>query len=157
LNDFKTGRSPLLIATDIASRGIDVDEITHVVNFDMPEVPETYIHRIGRTARAGASGVALSFCDREEINDLRSIERLIGIRLEVIEGEPDLVFEAPASKPEPRRQRAVVSPAADVSRHAQGRSRSGHARQSFASGRDGRRSSRGRNGGRPRRTRSTGR
>ncbi len=66
LAQFKSKAPPVLVATDIASRGIDVDEISHVVNFDMPDVPETYVHRIGRTARAGASGIALSFCDHEE-------------------------------------------------------------------------------------------
>jgi len=66
-----------LIATDIAARGIDVDGISHVVNFDLPNVPETYVHRIGRTARAGAAGVAISLCDRDEAAYLRDIEKLI--------------------------------------------------------------------------------
>ena len=67
----------MLVATDIAARGIDVDGVTHVVNFDLPNVPESYVHRIGRTARAGAAGMALSFCDAEERAYLRDIERLI--------------------------------------------------------------------------------
>ncbi|MFG0328489.1 MAG: DEAD/DEAH box helicase [Phycisphaerales bacterium] len=95
LQKFKSGRTPVLVATDIASRGIDVDEITHVVNFDLPNVPETYVHRIGRTARGGASGIAISFCDHEEIGDLRAIERLINRRLEVCDSEGDLTFKAP--------------------------------------------------------------
>jgi len=66
-----------LVATDIAARGIDVDGISHVVNFDLPNVPETYVHRIGRTARAGAAGVAISLCDAEEAAYLRDIEKLI--------------------------------------------------------------------------------
>ena len=66
-----------LIATDIAARGIDVDGISHVINFDLPNIPETYVHRIGRTARAGADGIAISFCDYEEAPFLRDIERLI--------------------------------------------------------------------------------
>jgi ATP-dependent RNA helicase RhlE len=86
LTGFKNGRTPVLVATDIASRGIDVDEITHVINFDIPNEAETYVHRIGRTARAGSSGVALSFCDGEERKDLRAIERLIDRSLEVAGG-----------------------------------------------------------------------
>jgi superfamily II DNA/RNA helicase len=70
-----------LIATDIAARGIDVDGVSHVVNYDLPNIPESYIHRIGRTARAGAEGVAISFCDNEERAYLRDIERLIRITI----------------------------------------------------------------------------
>ena len=77
LEGFRSGRVRVLVATDIASRGIDVDGITHVINYDLPNEPEVYIHRIGRTARAGASGRAISFCDREERGYLRDIERLI--------------------------------------------------------------------------------
>jgi len=92
---FKTGATQVLVATDIASRGIDVDEITHVVNFDMPIDPETYVHRIGRTARAGASGIALSFCDYDEIGIYRAIERRTKIKIEIGQGNTDLTFEAP--------------------------------------------------------------
>jgi len=77
LEDFRDARSRILVATDIAARGIDVDGITHVVNFDLPNEPESYVHRIGRTARAGASGIAISFCDPSERKYLRDIERLI--------------------------------------------------------------------------------
>ncbi|MDX2263891.1 MAG: DEAD/DEAH box helicase [Hyphomicrobiales bacterium] len=73
---FRSGAAPILIATDIAARGIDVDGVTHVINFDLPNVPEQYVHRIGRTARAGAEGVAVSFCDNEERAYLRDIEKL---------------------------------------------------------------------------------
>ena len=76
LNSFRSGRAPVLIATDIAARGIDVDGITHVVNFDLPHIPESYVHRIGRTARAGADGIAVAFCDREERALLRDIEKV---------------------------------------------------------------------------------
>jgi ATP-dependent RNA helicase RhlE len=76
LDNFKTGRLKVLIATDIAARGIDVDGITHVINFDLPNIPESYVHRIGRTARAGAAGIAISLCSREERGYLRDIERL---------------------------------------------------------------------------------
>ena len=74
---FRAGTTRVLVATDIAARGIDVDDVTHVINFDLPNVPESYVHRIGRTARAGASGVAISLCGPEERPFLRSIEKLI--------------------------------------------------------------------------------
>src|SRR5690242_1188547 len=74
LEHFKAGKTRVLVATDIAARGIDIDDITHVVNFDLPEVPETYVHRIGRTARAGATGFAMSFCDNDERELLQQIE-----------------------------------------------------------------------------------
>jgi ATP-dependent RNA helicase RhlE len=77
LASFKSGQARVLIATDIAARGIDIDAVTHVVNFDLPNIPEAYVHRIGRTARAGAAGVAISFCDAEEKVLLRDIEKLI--------------------------------------------------------------------------------
>jgi ATP-dependent RNA helicase RhlE len=77
LADFRNGRLRTLIATDIAARGIDVDGVSHVFNYDLPNIPESYVHRIGRTARAGAEGVAISFCDHEERAFLRDIERLI--------------------------------------------------------------------------------
>jgi ATP-dependent RNA helicase RhlE len=77
LADFRQGQLKTLVATDIAARGIDVDGISHVVNFDLPNIPETYVHRIGRTARAGAAGVAISLCDAEEVSYLRGIEKLI--------------------------------------------------------------------------------
>jgi ATP-dependent RNA helicase RhlE len=86
LDNFKSGDLRVLVATDIAARGIDVDGVSHVINFDLPNVPETYVHRIGRTARAGAAGIALSFCDHEEQVFLRDIERLIGHGLTRVEG-----------------------------------------------------------------------
>jgi ATP-dependent RNA helicase RhlE len=85
LINFKTGKSKVLVATDIAARGIDVDALEHVINFDLPDVPETYVHRIGRTGRAGASGVAISFCDgREEMSNLKSINKLIGLKIPAV-------------------------------------------------------------------------
>ena len=77
LGNFRSNKIPVLVATDIASRGIDVDGITHVVNYDITDEPETYIHRIGRTARAGAKGAAISFCAPDEVTDLKAVERLI--------------------------------------------------------------------------------
>jgi ATP-dependent RNA helicase RhlE len=84
LGAFRNGETPVLVATDIAARGIDVDGVTHVINFDLPNVPESYVHRIGRTARAGKAGVAISFCDAEERAHLRGIEKLIRTRLPVV-------------------------------------------------------------------------
>ncbi len=77
----------MLVATDIAARGIDVDGVTHVINFDLPNVPESYVHRIGRTARAGNAGVAISLCDASERGCLRDIEKLIRGRLPVMPPE----------------------------------------------------------------------
>jgi ATP-dependent RNA helicase RhlE len=88
LSNFKAGTTRVLVATDIAARGIDVDDITHVINFDLPHEPETYVHRIGRTARAGASGIAYSFCDAEERPLLRDIERLIRLKVPVVNEHP---------------------------------------------------------------------
>jgi ATP-dependent RNA helicase RhlE len=88
LAGFKAGKTRVLVATDIAARGIDIDDVTHVVNFDVPEVPETYVHRIGRTARAGASGMAITFCDADERPDLYAIEKLTRQPIAVVEGHP---------------------------------------------------------------------
>ena len=88
LGNFKSGKTPVLIASDIASRGIDIEDISHVVNFDLSNEPETYVHRIGRTARAGASGVAISFCDNDERPYLAAIERLIKDKLVVKTDHP---------------------------------------------------------------------
>ena len=88
LEGFKAGRTRVLVATDIAARGIDVDEVSHVINFDLPNEPESYVHRIGRTARAGAAGVALSFCDAEEREYLRDIEKLTRQQIAVVAEHP---------------------------------------------------------------------
>ena len=88
LESFRSGRVRVLVATDIAARGIDIDGITHVINFDLPNVPESYVHRIGRTARAGAEGIALSFCSAEERALLRDIEKLTRRKLAVVEDHP---------------------------------------------------------------------
>ena len=91
LEQFRTGRARVLVATDIAARGIDVTGISHVINFDLPAQPEDYVHRIGRTARAGASGVAISFCDPAQQGALRTIERMTGTRLQIAGGSPPAV------------------------------------------------------------------
>jgi len=88
LKNFKAKHTKILVATDIASRGIDIHNLSHVINFEIPNEPETYVHRIGRTGRAGASGIALSFCDTEERSYLRSIHRLINKEIPVIEDHP---------------------------------------------------------------------
>lgn len=88
LGNFKSGETRVLVATDIAARGIDVEELSHVVNFELPNVPETYVHRIGRTGRAGNAGIAISFCEPEEADFLKDIQKLIGKTVPVIEGHP---------------------------------------------------------------------
>jgi ATP-dependent RNA helicase RhlE len=89
LTNFKNRTTRVLIATDIAARGIDIDELTHVINYEIPNIPETYVHRIGRTGRAGASGIALTFCDgEEEIDYLRDIHKLIAKEIPVEEAHP---------------------------------------------------------------------
>lgn len=87
LRGFKQGQVRVLVATDIASRGIDVDNVTHVINFDLPNEPESYVHRIGRTARAGRTGIAISFCDASEVDYLKDIEKLTKHAIEVAGGE----------------------------------------------------------------------
>ncbi len=77
LGEFRSAQTPVLVATDIASRGLDVEDISHVINYDLTAEPETYVHRIGRTGRAGAAGTAVSFCTSQEHEDLRAIERLL--------------------------------------------------------------------------------
>lgn len=91
LSDFKNGKLRVLVATDIAARGIDIDDLTHVINFDLPNVPETYVHRIGRTGRAGNTGIAISFCSKEERDELKDIQKLIRKNIPVIHEHPFLV------------------------------------------------------------------
>jgi ATP-dependent RNA helicase RhlE len=113
LSSFKEGRLRVLVATDIAARGIDIDDLTHVFNYDLPEVPETYIHRIGRTGRAGNTGVAIAFCDSEERTDLRDIEKLIGRKIYVIEKHP---FPLIPGVDTPKKQRTGASRDTGMSR-----------------------------------------
>ena len=95
LKSFKSGALRVLVATDIAARGIDIDRITHVINFELPNEPESYVHRIGRTARAGHSGAAISFCDASERGYLRAIEKTTGVRLGVVGDGPIGPDQAP--------------------------------------------------------------
>ncbi len=108
LEQFKSDRLPVLIATDIAARGLDVDDISHVINYDMPGDPETYVHRIGRTGRAGAEGIAISFCARDERAQLRSIERLIRCTITIrqeLGGPQETESPSPPSSFVPNRMR----------------------------------------------------
>jgi ATP-dependent RNA helicase RhlE len=104
LENFRSNRIPVLVATDIASRGIDVDGVTHVVNYDLTHEPETYVHRIGRTARAGASGSAVSFCDRDERPNLKAIESLIRRSIPVATNHPEYPKQA-GQQPQPQHSR----------------------------------------------------
>jgi ATP-dependent RNA helicase RhlE len=116
---FKSQHPPVLVATDIASRGLDIDGVSHVINFDIPLVAEAYVHRIGRTARAGASGDAVSFCDRAERSQLKAIERLIRQTLRVEENQPQY-----PTRPEPKiRPPEQHEPRARVDRRTHNRRR----------------------------------
>jgi ATP-dependent RNA helicase RhlE len=137
LDRFSSGAAQVLVATDVAARGLDVDGITHVFNFDLPVEPEAYVHRIGRTGRAGATGIALSFCDTEEHSALRDIERLTGKKIPVqqlpqLPAEP--AYQEAASHPhapQPRTHAPVAPP-----RHDDGtRNRRPQGRPSTASAR----------------------
>jgi ATP-dependent RNA helicase RhlE len=107
LNNFKNGATRVLVATDIAARGIDIEELSHVVNFNLPNIPETYVHRIGRTGRAGHSGVAISFCEAEEIPYLKDIEKLTKKTIPVVKDHPYPMMEGtPPAKAEPQQRGA---------------------------------------------------
>lgn len=105
LENFKSGKTRVLVATDIAARGIDISELSHVFNYDLPEVPETYVHRIGRTARAGADGTAISFCAPEELEYLTGIEKLNRRKIPVVSGHPWDGVPAPVKTAPPVRGR----------------------------------------------------
>ena len=110
LGAFRDGKLRILVATDIAARGIDVDGISHVVNFDLPNVPETYVHRIGRTARAGASGLAIAFCTPEERGDLAAIEKLTKVAITPVGPVPYWDGRTPKKPPQGRGQRQQQQP-----------------------------------------------
>ena len=111
LSNFKERRTRILVATDIAARGIDIIELSHVLNYDLPNISETYVHRIGRTGRAGLGGIALSFCDEEEIPYLKDIEKLIQKKIPVVEDHPypleitEPIAEKPKETKKPSRSR----------------------------------------------------
>ncbi len=125
LKNFKDGKIRALVATDIAARGIDIDGLTHVINFDIPNIPETYVHRIGRTGRAGASGRALSFCDHEEKAFLRDILRLINRDIPIVEEQPYRMIGGPKKvEPEVREPRQPRGPGRGNQPRGQGRGQS---------------------------------
>jgi ATP-dependent RNA helicase RhlE len=111
LKRFRDGKARVLVATDIAARGIDVDEVSHVINFELPNEPESYVHRIGRTARAGADGAAISLCDPAERGYLKDIERLTGIRLTVVGDGPSEHATEDHAKPRPAQRNKRRGPA----------------------------------------------
>lgn len=122
LFDFKSGHCRLLVATDIAARGIDIDAVSHVINYDLPNIPESYVHRIGRTARAGADGIAISFCDREERAFLRDIERTTRQKIPVMESPLGAVPEVlPALPHDERRSQPNRNGKPGGQRHSAGR------------------------------------
>jgi ATP-dependent RNA helicase RhlE len=127
LDLFRSGRVPVLVATDIAARGIDIPGVSHVVNFDLPNVPEQYVHRIGRTARAGATGIAIAFCSAEERSYLRDIERLTRQKIDAMplpDGFSASIEALKRLKPEPRRQQqAPVRSSTKADRRAEGQRR----------------------------------
>ena len=127
LNAFDSGRIKVLVATDIVSRGIDVDGITHVINYELPKDAESYVHRIGRTARAGTAGVALSFCDAEELSYLNGIEKLTRTKLPVLETHafhaPHVAGLRPSSTQSPKSSPGKTRSHRNVSRRRGGRPR----------------------------------
>jgi ATP-dependent RNA helicase RhlE len=129
LDNFRRGQTRVLVATDIAARGIDVESISHVVNYDLPNIPESYVHRIGRTARAGNDGVAVSFCDLEERPYLKDIERLIGQKVPVEEAHPWHVNGVAALKPK--------EGTTEKGQHRQNRNRKGARHSSSRPGKTG--------------------
>lgn len=122
LNNFKDKTTRVLVATDIAARGIDIDDLALVINYEIPNISETYVHRIGRTGRAGASGKAISFCDFEEKSYLKDIQKLIDQKIPVVENHayPMEYFEIPEKKPQQRR------PSGNRSRSGAGKSKEGN-------------------------------
>jgi ATP-dependent RNA helicase RhlE len=111
LANFKAQTTRILVATDIAARGIDVEDMEFVINFELSNMPETYVHRIGRTGRAGAKGTAYSFCDAEEKEYLRDIEKLIGKKIPVIDNHPfPLIDNNPVKKPKQQRNNSNRPP-----------------------------------------------
>lgn len=104
LKNFKERKTRILVATDIAARGIDVSQLSHVINYNLPEVPETYVHRIGRTGRAGLGGVAISFCDNVERKLLVEIQKLISKKIDVIMDQPYAMTDSEFNKPAPPKQ-----------------------------------------------------
>jgi ATP-dependent RNA helicase RhlE len=121
LKAFKDGEMRVLVATDVAARGIDIPGVTHVYNYDLPTVAEAYVHRIGRTARAGKEGIAIAFCAPDEIKMLRDIEKLTKVPLTVASGEPPADTRGAGNQP----SRGAARPARKPHRKGQGRPQGG--------------------------------
>lgn len=134
LSNFKEGKTRVLVATDIAARGIDVDSLSHVFNYDIPNIPETYVHRIGRTGRAGASGIAISFCMFDEKPYIKDIQKLIGREIPVVAEHPFPMIDLQPGEPieqqrQPRQQRPQGAGSQGGNRNGQ---RNGQRRHSMA-------------------------
>jgi len=141
LDGFRAGRLRVLVATDVAARGIDIDNVTHVFNFDMPHEPESYVHRIGRTGRAGATGIAIAFCDPDERPMLRDIERLINKKVNAITRLPELTEAAPAAaKPDRDGRPHAHGPSHTPTRSPERREAQAEREQHFERGRHQKRS-----------------
>jgi ATP-dependent RNA helicase RhlE len=113
LSNFKSGETRVLVATDIASRGIDIDSLSHVINYEIPNIPETYVHRIGRTGRAGEAGTAFSFCEIDEKDFLRDIQKLIGKNIPLVEDHPYPMAASEQAKFQPAPPKPKANPNAD--------------------------------------------
>jgi ATP-dependent RNA helicase RhlE len=131
LSNFKAKLTRVLVATDIAARGIDIDDLTHVINYELPNIPESYVHRIGRTGRAGASGFAIAFCDAEERAYLKDIQKLIGKTVPVVHEHPYPMMQGGAqpamAKPMPIQRQPSHQPVQkDKNKHGHNRNGSRH-------------------------------
>ncbi len=137
LSDFKNGTLRVLVATDIAARGIDIDELSHVINFELPNIPETYVHRIGRTGRAGKTGIAISFCSVEERTELKDIQKLIAKNIPVVHEHPFLMSATNGSvTPVARESKSSFKPKRNFNSQGNG---GGNNRRSYGAQRSGNR------------------
>jgi ATP-dependent RNA helicase RhlB len=130
MHDFKSGDLPILVATDVASRGLHVEDVSHVVNYDLPQDAENYVHRVGRTARAGASGKAISLACEEYVESLEAIEQFAGFKIPVEEA-PDELFVRPVP-PQHRTPHGHARPAQSTTRRRTGRGAKGGERRGRA-------------------------
>jgi ATP-dependent RNA helicase RhlE len=139
LSNFKSQETRVLVATDIAARGIDIDSLSHVINYELPNVPETYVHRIGRTGRAGASGISISFCDGEERAFLKDIHKLIGKTIPVVEDHSYPMSNSQAASHPPENQRPGGFGRSGSQRRSGGQQRAGGQHRSGGQSRSGNR------------------
>ena len=141
---FRSGAAQVLVATDLAARGLDIPDVKHVYNFDLPNVPDNYVHRIGRTARAGKDGAAVAFCAPDEMGELKAIQKTMGISIPVASGRPWEVIDEPA-KPKGRGRRRGGRPGGGGGRPGGG----GGGGEGAGKPSGGRRRRRGGGGGKP--------